>query len=162
MSKKIRLDQATVVHGSRYPSPYDAPCRERVRYRLGDVAALTQFGVNLTRLPPGGWSSQRHWHQREDEFVYVVEGELVLVTNEGEENLGPGDCVAFKAGEADGHHLKNESNQDAVFLEIGTRTGDEEVVEYPDIDLRAESGRWLHRDSTPYGAEPPPVAKPPR
>ena len=162
MSRKIRLDQAAVVHGSRYPAPYDAPCRERVRYRLGDVAGLSQFGVNFTRLPPGSWSSQRHWHEREDEFVYVVEGELVLVTNDGEEHLSAGDCVAFKAGAADGHHLKNESSRDAVFLEIGTRAGDQEVVEYPDIDLRLQSGRWLHRDGKPYAAEPPRISKPPR
>ena len=162
MSKKIRLDQAQVVRGSRYPAPYDAPCRERTRYRLGDVAGLSQFGVNFTRLPPGAWSSQRHWHQREDEFVYVVEGELVLVTNQGEEHLSAGDCAAFKAGVADGHHLKNESNREAVFLEIGTRVGDEEVVEYPDIDLRVESGRWQHRDGTEYGVEPPRLVKPAR
>jgi uncharacterized cupin superfamily protein len=160
VSKKIRLEQATVVHGSRYPAPYDAPCRERVRYRLGDVAGLSQFGVNYTRLPPGGWSSQRHWHRREDEFVYVLEGELTLVTDAGEENLSAGDCVAFKAGVADGHHLKNEGTRDAVFLEVGTRLGDEDVVEYPDIDLRVASGRWLHRDGTPYEAEAPRLIKP--
>jgi uncharacterized cupin superfamily protein len=162
VSRKIRLDQAAVVHGSRYPAPYDAPCRERVRYRLGDVAGLSQFGVNLTRLPPGAWSSQRHWHLREDEFVYVVEGELVLVTSDGEEHLSAGDCVGFKAGLADGHHLKNESNRDAVFLEIGTRAGEQEVVEYPDIDLRLQSSRWLHRDGKPYEGEQPRIAAPPR
>lgn len=162
MSRKIQLDRAPVVHGSRYPAPYDAPCRERVRYRLGEVCGLSQFGVNFTRLPPGSWSSQRHWHQREDEFVYVVEGELVLVTDDGEERLRAGDCVAFKAGLADGHHLKNETSRDAVILEIGTRQGEKEVVEYPDIDLRLQSGCWLHRDGAPYGGEPPQIGKPGR
>jgi uncharacterized cupin superfamily protein len=158
VSKKIRADQAPTVHGTRYPAPYDAPCRERVRHRLGDAVGLTQFGVNLLRLPPGSWSSQRHWHQREDEFAYVVEGELVLVTDAGEELLRRGDWVAFKAGVRDGHHLQNRTDREAVLLEVGTRAGDAEVVEYPDIDLRLQSGRWLHRDGAPYPAEASPAA----
>ncbi len=89
MPKKIEVTSAAVVSGSRYPSPYDQPCAKRFRRCLGNVAGLTHFGVNLTRLPPGTWSSQRHWHTAEDEFIYVLEGELVLVTDSGEEILGP-------------------------------------------------------------------------
>src|SRR5579875_3511299 len=98
VSKKIDLDSAPVTAGTRYPPPHDAPCRARFRTRLGDAAGLTQFGVNLLRLPPGAWSSQRHWHSAEDEFVYVVEGEVVLVTDAGEETLRAGDCAGFEAG----------------------------------------------------------------
>src|SRR5579864_9505099 len=109
MSEKKRIDVATLasVTGTLYPPPFDAPCRARERKKLGDAAGLTAFGVNLLTLPPGAWSSQRHWHSAEDEFVWVVEGEVVLITDHGEEVLRPGDCAAFKAGDADGHHLVN-------------------------------------------------------
>jgi uncharacterized cupin superfamily protein len=154
MSRKIQIEQAPVTRGSTYPSPYDAPCRERLRRKLGDAAGLTQFGVNLTRLPPGAWSSQRHWHATEDELVYVLQGELVLVTDAGEELLRAGDCAGFRAGEPDGHHLQNRGSQEALFLEIGTRlTRDQMQVAYSDIDMRVGQGRYLHRDGTPY-AEP--------
>src|SRR6185312_16225668 len=119
--KKIDISAAKVSIGSGYPAPYDEPCRQRKRLRLGDVAALTQFGVNLLRLPPGQWSSQRHWHEAEDEFVYVLEGEVVLVTDRGEESLGPGDCAGFRAGEPDGHKFENRSGVEAVLLEVGSR-----------------------------------------
>ena len=104
--KTIDIALAPTRAGSRYPPPYDAPCRERFRWRLGEAAGLSQFGVNLQRLPPGQWSSQRHWHSHEDEFVWVVEGEVVLVTGAGEEVLRAGDCAGFKAGDPDGHHLQ--------------------------------------------------------
>src|SRR5579875_397359 len=135
VSKKIDLDSAPVTAGTRYPPPHDAPCRERKRFRLGDAAGLTQFGVNLLRLPPGVWSSQRHWHSAEDEFVYVLEGEVVLVSEAGEEVLRAGDCAGFKAGERDGHQLQNRAGTDAVLLEIGSRNPDRDSVDYPDIDL---------------------------
>jgi len=153
--KKIDLSAATPVIGSGYPPPYDAPCRERQRYRLGDAAGLTQFGVNLMRLPPGTWSSQRHWHSAEDELVYVLEGEVVLVTGSGEEVLRAGDSAGFKAGEPDGHQLQNRSGAEAVVLEIGARNPGRDAVEYPDIDLQLPAGerRFAHRDGTPY---PPP------
>jgi uncharacterized cupin superfamily protein len=108
-----------------YPAPYDAPCKARTWRRLGDAAGLTQFGVNLVRLPPGTWSSQRHWHAREDEFVHVFEGELVLVTNEGETKMVAGDCAGFKAGVPDGHCFQNRSAHDAVMLVVGTRDGED-------------------------------------
>jgi len=98
MGKRIDLNAVQVSTGSGYPAPFDAPCAARARQRLGDAAGLTDFGVNLLRLPAGAWSSQRHWHSAEDEFVYVLEGEAVLVTDSGEEILRAGDCAGFKAG----------------------------------------------------------------
>src|SRR5215475_5872290 len=98
MPKKIDLSTAPTVTGSRYPAPFNEPCMERLRHCLGDAAGLTQFGVNLNRLSPGAWSSQRHWHTAEDEFILVVQGEVVLVSDAGEETLRAGDCAGFKAG----------------------------------------------------------------
>jgi uncharacterized cupin superfamily protein len=157
MTKKIDKQTAPFVRGSMYPSPFNLPCEGRSRWRLGDAAGLSQFGVNWTRLPPGTWSSQRHWHTVEDEFVFILEGEVVLVTDAGEEILRAGDCCGFKAGAQDGHHLQNRSDREAIVLEIGTRQPDEDEAYYPDIDLHAAKGRsgYLHRDGTPYaGAKP--------
>ena len=95
--------------GSSYPSPFDKDPANRIRQRLGDAGGLTQFGVNRLQLPPGAWSSQRHWHSAEDEFVYVLKGEVVLVTDAGEELLRAGDAAGFKAGAANGHQLQNRS-----------------------------------------------------
>ncbi|HEX4266617.1 MAG TPA: cupin domain-containing protein [Steroidobacteraceae bacterium] len=150
--KKIAIAAGKAALGSSYPAPYDEPCRQRMRFRLGDAAGLTQFGVNLLRLPPGVWSSQRHWHAAEDEFVYVLEGEVVLVTDAGEEVLRTGDCAGFKAGDADGHHLQNRTNADVVLLEIGSRNPESDSVDYPDIDLAIRAGvrAFLRRDGTPY------------
>jgi uncharacterized cupin superfamily protein len=154
MPKKIDVNAAKTMSGSRYPPPYDEPCKTRFRRCLGDAAALTQFGVNLTRLPPGAWSSQRHWHTAEDEFIYVVSGELTLVTDAGEETLAAGDCAGFKAGTSDGHHLQNRTARDALFLEVGARRTEEDECFYPDIDLKALKGRagFAHADGRPYAA----------
>jgi uncharacterized cupin superfamily protein len=154
MAKRIDSNSVPAVIGSGYPPPFDAPCAGRVRRRLGDAAGLTDFGVNLLRLPPGTWSSQRHWHSAEDEFVYVLEGEVVLETDEGEEILGPGDCAGFKAGRRDGHHLQNRSDADAVVIEIGSRKVAEDEGEYSDIDMRFLKGQggFAHKDGTPYPA----------
>jgi uncharacterized cupin superfamily protein len=139
--------------GSSYPAPFDADCAGRERRRLGDAFGLTQFGVNLLRLPPGQWSSQRHWHHGEDEFVYVLDGEVTLVTDAGEQTLRAGMAAGFKAGVPDGHHLVNRSGRDAVLLEIGTRL-EQDAADYPDIDMliRIVDGeeRFVHRDGTPY------------
>jgi len=154
--KKIDLAAIKIALGSGYPAPYDEPCRQRKRLRLGDVAGLTQFGVNLLRLPPGTWSSQRHWHTAEDEFVYILEGEVVLVSDAGEEVLRAGDCAGFKAGEANGHHLQNRTNAEAVLLEVGSRNPENDGVDYPDLDLaiRAGTRSFLHKDGTPYPPRP--------
>lgn len=149
---KIDLDAAPTRFGTGYPAPYDAECRERRRWKLGDAAGLTQFGVNLMRLPPGQWTSQRHWHTAEDEFVYVLEGEGVLVTGAGEEILRPGDCAGFPAGAPDGHHIQNRSDRELVLLEVGSRRPDEDGCDYPDIDLVLRPGEdaYRHRDGVPY------------
>ena len=151
--KKIDIGKAPTRHGTGYPEPYDQSCRSRQRWRLGNAAGLTQFGVNLLRLPPGAWSSQRHWHETEDEFVWVLEGEVALVTNSGEETLRAGDCAGFRAGDPDGHHLQNRSGHDALLLEIGSRVvGD--GAQYPDINLvhppDGKPALYTHRDGTPY------------
>ncbi|MEZ5459721.1 MAG: cupin domain-containing protein [Steroidobacteraceae bacterium] len=152
-----KIDQATAprAQGTRYPPPYDAPCKARHWLRLGDAAGLTQFGVNLLTLEPGAWSSQRHWHSHEDEFVYVLEGEVTLVTDAGAESLRAGDCAGFRAGSRDGHHLRNDSGAKAVLLVVGSRD-DADHGEYPDIDLKFTAGRYSgggayqHKDGTPY------------
>lgn len=150
--KKIDIAAAPTVTGTLYPSPFDAPCLERHRWKLGDAAGLTQFGVNLQRLPPGQWTSQRHWHTAEDEFVWIVEGEVVLVTDVGEEVLRAGDCAGFKAGDPDGHHLQNRSDRDVLLLEMGSRRPEEDAVDYPDIDMKLDRGdrAYRHRDGAPY------------
>jgi uncharacterized cupin superfamily protein len=152
-----KIDRAKVpqVTGSRYPAPFAGPCAGRAWQRLGDAAGLTQFGVNHLRLAPGVWSSQRHWHSHEDEFVYVLAGEVVLVTDAGEETLRAGDAVGFKAGVQDGHCLQNRSARDAELLVVGSRN-DADYGEYPDIDMKFGAGRYsgkggyLHKDGTPY------------
>lgn len=153
--KPPALDPQEVAErvGTNYPPPLDGPCLARRKRALGDAAGLTHFGVNLVELPPGAWSSQRHWHASEDEFVYVLEGELVLVTDGGEQALGPGMAAGFPAGKAEGHKLENRSAAKAVYLEVGDRAPTEEVT-YTDSDMhlvRDEGGRRVTRkDGTPY------------
>jgi uncharacterized cupin superfamily protein len=150
-----KIDIASLATDSRtgYPEPFRQKVLGRVRKRLGDAVGLDQFGVNLTTLKPGAWSAQRHWHAAEDEFVYVVAGEVVLCENGGETVLRPGDAAAFKAGVANGHCLVNRSAADAVYLEVGTRA-QRERAEYPDIDMRMErdehGARYLHKSGEPY------------
>ncbi len=147
---KIDPAEAPRGAGNHYPSPYDEPCRGRTWLKLGDAAGLSQFGVNLVTIPPGGWSSQRHWHTHEDEFVWMVEGELALVTDAGETVLRAGDCAGFKAGAADGHHLVNRGTAPARFLAVGSRIEADQVV-YPDIDMRlTPAGEFTREDGTRY------------
>ena len=152
-----RIDAASAPRstGSGYPPPFDEPCKARESVRLGLAAGLTQFGVNLVVLKPGAWSSQRHWHAKEDEFVWVLEGDLVLIDDDGETILKAGDCAGFKAGDRNGHHLVNRSAKDACFLAVGTRD-DDDHGEYPDIDMcfrpsrYSGGGGFTHKDGTPY------------
>ena len=150
---KIEIAKATVRTTSVYPAEFQHVVRGREKTALGNVADLTQFGVNLTRLKPGAASALRHWHQSEDEFVYILEGELVLIENEGETLLQPGDAAGFKAGVPNGHHLINRSQRDAVYLEVGTRAVDDRG-HYPDVDLdlvRHEGKTLLtHKNGEPY------------
>jgi uncharacterized cupin superfamily protein len=138
---KIDIERAPIVRGVKYPAPFDEPCMARVNRQLGLAAGLTQFGVNLTRLPAGTWSSQRHWHLREDEFIWVLEGEVVLVDDAGERTLRAGDCAGFPAGERNGHHLQNRTQRDALLLTVGARD-DRDEGEYPDIDMKFLPGRY--------------------
>jgi uncharacterized cupin superfamily protein len=149
----IEAMAVTPVVGSAYPEPFKALVAGRERRPLGDAFGLTNFGVNLLRVPPGCASSQRHWHSRQDELVYVLSGELVLVTDAGEQLLTAGMAAGFPAGRADGHHLVNRSASDAVVIEVGDRMpGDE--VDYSDIDMLVRwvggEERFVHKDGTPY------------
>lgn len=148
---KIEIDSVPERKGSGYPAPFHLKAGERVRQALGDAGGLSDFGVNLLQLPPGAWSSQRHWHSAEDEFVWVLSGEVTLVTDKGERVLHAGDCAAFPKNQQNGHHLINKSTGMAMLLEVGSRSPDD-VCEYPDIDMRIDSrdGRYRHRDGTPY------------
>ena len=150
---KIDITKVPVRSGSFYPALFKPAHEGRHKQALGDAGGLTQFGVNVTRISPGAASALRHWHEAEDEFIYVLEGELVLVENEGETVLQPADAAAFKAGSGNAHRLINRGNRDAVYLEIGTRaTADR--VHYPDDDLLlerdAQSRRYLHKSGEPY------------
>jgi uncharacterized cupin superfamily protein len=147
---KIDVTKTPVRAGSRYPKPFDGPCQNKTRRRLAAAAGLTQFGVNFLELEPGAWSSQRHWHPEVDEFVYVLRGPVVLVTNSGETVLHGGDCAGFAAGEADGHHLQNRGTETVLVLEIGTAGSADRHAEYPDIDLRATPAGYVHKDGSPY------------
>ena len=148
-----KVDIAAVLEsrGSDYPPPFDGPCAERVRRRLGDAAGLTDFGVNVLRLPPGTWSSQRHWHSHEDEFVYVLEGELTLIEDDVETILRAGDCAAFPKGSGNGHHLINKSIAIAICLEVGSRQP-ADVTVYSEIDMMISNAgnSFAHKDGTPY------------
>ena len=148
---KIDLASVPQRKGSGYPAPFDRPCADRIRQRLGQAGGLTDFGVNLMRLPPGGWSSQRHWHSSEDELVYVLEGELTLIEDGGETVLRAGDCAAFPKGVANGHHMINRASVMAVYLEVGSRSPDD-LTTCSDVDLMSSSrdGRFVHKDGTPY------------
>ena len=148
---KIDPDGAEVPErsGTRYPEPYRAPCLPRRWKQVGVAAGLTDFGANLVTVPPGAWSSQRHWHAAVDELLVMLEGELVLVDDGGRTPVRPGDICAFPKNDGNGHHLINESNADARFLVVGASGG---AVAYPDIDLAVVPGHdgYCHTDGTPY------------
>jgi uncharacterized cupin superfamily protein len=137
---------------SGYPEIYRKEVEGRARARLGDLFGLTQFGVNIVTLDPGSWSSHRHWHDKEDEFIYIVEGEVTLVDDDGAHLLKPGMCAGFKAGSGNGHHLQNNSKSPCTYLEVGTRSASDEVT-YSDIDMKAvkvdgEGWRFVKKDGT--------------
>jgi uncharacterized cupin superfamily protein len=150
---KIDIASLPIEAAVGYPDPFWEALRGRTRKRLGNAVGLNQFGVNLTTLRPGAWSAQRHWHHNEDEFIYVVEGEIVLQDNHGETLLKAGDAAGWKAFGRDGHCLINRSQRDAVYIEVGTRLVNETVV-YSDIDMRLErdknGARYLHKNGDAY------------
>ena len=148
--KKINIEEAPVSAGSRYPEPFSAPCVNKLRRRLGVAAKLKRIGINLLELCPGAWSSQRHWHTEAEEFAYILEGEVVLVTNAGEETLRAGDCTGFLLGDRDGHHLQNRTNAMARVLEIGSANLRNDEGHYPDVDLHSTAAGYFRKDGTPY------------
>jgi uncharacterized cupin superfamily protein len=150
---KIDIASLPVDTRTGYPAPFDRVVVGRERKRLGNAIGLDQFGVNLTTLKPGAASALRHWHHHEDELIYMLEGEVVLIEDNGETVLGPGEAAGFKANSRIGHHLVNRTSRDAVYLEIGTRAKHERA-EYPDVDLlvvRDDKGaRYTHKNGDPY------------
>lgn len=146
---KIDISKIEAQAIASYPKEFASVISGREKQRIGDPVGLTQFGVNITRIKPGAASALRHWHEQEDEFIYMLEGELVLQENDGEIVLGPGDAAGFKAGRSIGHCLINRSARDAVYLEVGTRAKSERV-HYPDVDCmmeRDDNGRRYYRKS---------------
>lgn len=141
--------------GTGYPEPYKAKVfGKRHKRKLGDTAGITRFGVNVVVIEPGAVSSMRHWHDNQDEFIYVLEGEITLATNAGRQRLKPGQFAGFPAGKADGHQLINETDRPVKYLEVGDRTGPDQVA-YPDVDLAAHSAdgvkfTFTRKDGTPY------------
>jgi len=150
---KIDIDKLPSDTRTGYPPPYDRVVVGRERKRLGNAVGLDQFGVNLTRLKPGAASALRHWHEQEDELVFILEGEVALIEDEGEIVLKPGDAAGFKANSRNGHQLVNKSARDVVYLEVGTRSKYERV-DYPEADLkvvRDDKGmRYTHKNGEPY------------
>jgi uncharacterized cupin superfamily protein len=149
------LDPAAVpeVRGSGYPEPFRSRMGDRAKRKLGDACGLRSFGVNLVTLGPGGQSALRHWHTLDDEFVWVLEGEVVLVTSQGEQVLTPGMCAGYPAGARDAHHFVNRSGRPVRYLEIGGRTPGDNAF-YPDDDLmwgEDEAGEFAaHKDGRRY------------
>jgi len=150
---KIDIANLKLDNSTGYPEPFRKVVEGRWRKRLGNAVGLSQFGVNLTTLKPGAWSAQRHWHEAEDELIYVLEGEIVLCEDSGETVLKPGDAAGWKANTPNGHCLINRSQRDAVYLEIGTRAA-KEKAHYPDIDMKVErdekGARYMHKSGEPY------------
>ncbi|AFY58925.1 hypothetical protein Riv7116_6598 [Rivularia sp. PCC 7116] len=151
----INPEEVPVQNSTNYPDEFKSIVAGRFRQRLGNFAGLNNFGVNLVKLKPGSASALRHWHSHQDEFIYILEGSLILITDAGEEILTPGMAAGFPANEKTGHHLVNRSNQDAVYLEVGDRTLNDTAY-YPDNDLIAKPGDdgksvvFTHRDGAVY------------
>ncbi len=152
IAKSVIAIQSPTRTGSRYPSPHNEPCMNRTKYILANQFGLDQFGVNLAVLEPGVWSSQRHWHEREDEFIYVLEGEVMLADDSGDHVLTAGMCAGFKAGNANGHCLKNMSDKRVVYLEVGSRATDE-LAYYSDIDMMVSVSKGVQTYTTKDGRQ---------
>ena len=153
-AKVFKPHEVSESNSSGMPEEFREAQRKRYNRRLADHAGLKNFGVNLIRVTPGGQSSARHAHTKQDEFVYVLEGEFVLVTDSGRQTVGRGTCIGFPAGTGDGHHFLNETDRDAIFLVVGDRTPGDEVT-YSDIDLELTGGpdgvrKWRRKDGSPY------------
>ena len=149
----VANDAPLKTKATNYPEPFASRMSGRRKQPLGDLFGLTNFGVNLTRLAPGGVSALRHAHTKQDEFVYILQGHPTLHTDEGRTRLSPGMCAGFKGGTGDGHRLINETDEEVAYLEVGDRTPRDEGS-YPDDDLKAllVDGQWtfVHKDGSPY------------
>ena len=149
---KIDIASIPAQRITSYPSKFAAVIAGREKQKLGDAVGIGQFGVNITRIKPGSASALRHWHEQEDEFIYVLEGELVLVEDTGETVLRPGDAAGFKCGSEVGHCLVNRGTRDAVYLEVGTRAARERVY-YSDVDMimerEGDRRQYLSRSGAP-------------
>lgn len=151
MAENKSLDPMTVEASltTIYPEKFKAMCIGREKRKIGDALGLNKFGVNLVTLKPGAASSQRHWHSHSDEFVYILEGEVTMISDAGEEILGPGMTAGFPANNGDGHHLVNKSGADVLYLEVGDRPPKDDA-DYPDVDMLVRDGKLVHKDGTPY------------
>ena len=152
---KINLENVVETSGTDYPNPYDTPCIMRRKKALGDYAGLTQFGAHIITLPPGSWSSQRHWHSAEDEFIMILEGHPTFIDDHGETELAPGDITAHPANDGNGHHMQNRAEKEVCFLIIGTRNPKADSGHYPDIDLAIPANGtpdriFTRKDGSPY------------
>lgn len=148
---KLDFDTIPTTNRTGYPPPHDAPVQGRHYRRLAPASGLSHFGVSHVTLAPGAWSSQRHWHEGEDEFLVIVAGEAMLVDDDGEHPLRAGDCAAFPAGDRNGHHLQNRGDAPCVFVVVGA--GPELGGVYADIDMVfTAAGTYLHKDGRPYDA----------
>ncbi len=145
---KLDLDAIAQENSTGYPPPFNEPVQGRWKRRLGALAGLANLGACHVTLSPGAWSSQRHWHEGEDEFLVMLAGEAVLVEDEGETLLRAGDCAAWPGGVANGHHLINRSDADCVFICLSA--GDENGGSYSDIDMKWTTQGYVHKDGTPY------------
>ena len=150
---KLDLDAIPQTNATGYPAPFDAEVRGRWYRRLAPVAGLTRMGASHVTLKPGAWSSQRHWHSEEDELLVMLLGEAVLVEDEGETVIRPGDVVAWAAGVENGHHLQNRTNADCVFVAISAGSKDKDSGEYPDIDMVFDAEGYARKDGTRYAAK---------
>jgi len=151
----INLDDVPETSGTDYPAPYDEACIARRKKAIGNYGGLTQFGAHVITVPPGSWSSQRHWHSAEDELVYILKGTPLFIDNNTETRLYPGDFTVHPANDGNGHHMKNDTDADVVFMVIGTRSPETDSGHYPDIDLAIPANGtakrvFQHKNGTPY------------
>lgn len=147
---KVDLDSISETNRTGYPPPFDQDVAGRWQRSLADAGGLEDFGARYVRLEPGAWSSQRHWHEGEDELVVMLSGQAVLVEEGRRTLMGPGDIAIFPKNVPDGHHLINEGDVSCTFIAVGKNS--DRLCHYPDIDLVAQgaTGRYLHKDGTPY------------
>lgn len=147
---KLDLESIPRTNATGYPAPFDCPVAGRWYRRLAPPSGLSRMGASHVTLKPGAWSSQRHWHEEEDELLIMLAGEAVLVEDAGETIIRPGDICAWPAGRRDGHHLQNRSDEACVFVAIGAGDRSKDRGEYPDIDMRFGPEGYTRRDGTPY------------